>query len=263
MYKLINFLKKFLIKDTLYCINYLFFIGQKNYKEKITFLTDDAFLRQSDTKSTIRFGDGEIGIIHYSKVHYQDFDEKLREKMIEMIQNYTKDSSYILGVPLHATLENKLAPTFGENKIFLWMPTKITFRLLFNKNLPYFDAHFFYRDGKARSFFLEKIKNKKVIIVTKKDTVNKMQESFLVSNSLQATYIISPSENTFSVYENICNQIKSIIKEDYGAFVTFLACGPASKVIAYELAKDHIICHDIGFGIEIMLTNESYEHRIN
>ncbi len=261
MYRLFNFLRKFIIKDTLYCLNYLFFLKQGEYRERCDFLTHQEFMEKTDGKSTIRFGDGEIGLIHYSYVHYQKFDAELRRKLIEIIENYDESSPYIIGIPFYINYENKRSPEFGKEKIFLWMPMKITYRLLFNKKMKYFDQHVFYRYGKAKEFFLEKTKGKKVIIATMKENIHNIERNEIVSG-LDVSYVECSPVDSFGEYENIKEKIKEIVNGNSDQFVTFLACGPASKVLAYELSNEGLLCHDIGLGIEMMLTDQNYEHRI-
>lgn len=262
MYRLLNFLRKFLFKDTLYCLYYLFFLKQKRYREKARFLSHAEFLRQADEKSTIRFGDGEIGLLHYSQIHYQKFDPELRLKLLEIIKNYTADANYLIGLPLYTTLENTKAYEISKEKIFLWMPVKITFRLLFNKKMKYFDQHIFYRHGKAKEFFLEKSKDKKVVIVTRKETLEAIKSHPVASSIPYLVLIESPGEHAFDCYLDLESDIRKAVGTDTKNCVVFLGCGPAGKVIAYDLSKEGILCHDIGLGVEMMLTDENYEYKI-
>jgi hypothetical protein len=261
MYKLLNFLRKFLIRDTAYCLNYLFFLKQGSYREHCTFLSHEEFMKETEHKSTIRFGDGEIGLIHYSYIHYQKFDPDLRKKLIDIIKKCDEKSNYIIGIPFYINYENKRAPEFGKDKLFLWMPMKITYRLLFNKEIPYFDQHVFYRYGKAKEFFLEKTKNKKVIIVTMKENIGKIRRNDIVAG-LDVSYIECSATDSFSEYVSLKEQIENMVGKNTSDFVTFLAAGPASKILAFELSQKHILCHDIGLGIEMMLTDENYEYKI-
>lgn len=261
MYRLLNFLRKFIIKDTAYCLNYLFFLKQESYREHCNFLTHEEFMKETDSKSTIRFGDGEIGLIHYSYIHYQKFDPELRKKLIEIIKNNNQQSNYIIGLPFYINYENRRAPEFGKDKVFLWMPMKITYRLLFNKKMKYFDQHIFYRYSKAKEFFLEKTKHRKVIIITMKENIEKIRRNEIV-NGRDISYIECSATDSFAEYHSLKEKIEKAVGKDVENFVTFLAAGPASKILAYELSQKGILCHDIGLGIEMMLTDENYEYKI-
>lgn len=262
MRRLFNFIKKFIFKDTLYCFTYLLFLKQSNYREHAHFLSHEEFLRETDRKSTIRFGDGEIGLIHFSQIHYQKYDPELRKKLLEIINNYNKSSNYIIGLPLYINTPNKEAYKISKEKIFLWIPVKVTFRLLFNKSMSYFDQHIFYRFGRAREFFLEKSKNKKVIVVTRNENISTIKNHPIVSEITTLHFVSCKAENSFSEYERIEDDIRSIIGTTREDYVVFLGCGPAGKIVAYDLSREGILCHDVGLGIEMMLTNENYEHKI-
>lgn len=261
MRRLLGFLRKYLVRDTVYCLTYLLFVWQKNYRERARFFGYDEFLEEAKKRTTIRLGDGEFGIIHYSFIHYQKFDSELRKKLIEIIKNYSADSPYMVGIPVFVNNTNHELESIHREKVFLWMQLKITYRLIFNKAVKYFDSHIFYRDGRALDFFTKIREGKKTYIVTEKKNIEKIKESSKISNKESIHFIETPSEGAFAAYEKIKKEIQDILIDKENS-VVFLACGPSAKIIAYELSREGILCHDIGFGIEMMLTDESYEYKI-
>ena len=57
-----NFIRRY-ARQPLYAVTYLRYVWQPTYREHIQFLTDEEFLEQARTKSTIRLGDGEFTLM--------------------------------------------------------------------------------------------------------------------------------------------------------------------------------------------------------
>ena len=109
-------------------------------------------------------GDGEVDLIHFLKIGYQDYSNSIRNDLIKIIKNYRYNSKYILMIPIFVNYTN--AELKKANRFSCFLPLKITFGMIFNKKAKYFDAHAFYRDNGFKDLILPCLQAKKTIVVT-------------------------------------------------------------------------------------------------
>jgi hypothetical protein len=102
-------------------------------------------------------------------------------------------------------------------------------------------------------------KGKNVLLVSNKEVINetKLHESNFFKDALSVKYIETPNKNAFSQYDNIVKNIKTNTTDNS---VVFMACGASGKAMIYDLSKDNILAHDIGWGLTGAYTGESREH---
>lgn len=261
MKKIVNAIKKYLLKDTRYFFLYIFRYFQSKYIHTCTFYTEENFLQELERgRSIIRLGDGEIGLLHFLKIHYQSYSDTIREDFLKIIRSYSDSSPYIIMIPLFVNYSNR---DLKEQGIFrCWMPLKLSYEMFFNKKATYFDQHIFYRDGKYSKLILPYLKKKKVLVVTNQNNKNMLQATEF--NDIVYDYILSPAENAYeerlTIKEEILNKINTTeySKED---FVIIMAAG-LSKTIIHDLSFEGYQLLDIGKGFESYYKNESIENQI-
>jgi len=231
------------------------------YKEEVNFIKEKDIIKAASKISTIRFGDGEFGLMTSRKnIHFQSADPKLINKLFEIAQSYNQQSPFILGVNFQIAIANQFLEHYKMK--FLFMQQKLGFHLYFNKSMTYFNASFYYIDGMAKLFLKEVSTNKSVVIVTKNSNIERLASKAieLFPRSYKVSYIRTPEVNAYSEYDRILVDTLKISKEKNS--VVLVGCGPAGKLLVYDLARQGFIAHDIGHGLEFALDESSHEHLI-
>lgn len=212
-------------------------------------------------KSLIRFGDGEIYIINGGNIGYQNAPILLQKKLKEIINSYSSNSSYILGIN-KIPLSKSNSQLKKDNLLNCWLPTKVYWELYFNKSARYFDSAAFYFNETLPKYFEEYLRSKLLIVVTNIDNINSLKNN----NSLpfaNISYIETPKTDTFDQYNHLFLNIKKLVlHHDKNKVVVLLACGPASKPLALDLSMEGIVSIDIGRGIEIAYSETRIDHVI-
>lgn len=198
--------------------------------------------------SLIRFGDGEINLFSGENIYFQDYLSKIYDDFLKITQN--SKNNVLISIPdALGTLKNK--PLYIR---WHWVShikkQKKSYKILFNRNLTYGNAHFSrpYTDikdyNRSKSYF-KKIKelweDKRLLIVEGEFTRNGYKND-LFNNSKDLQRIICPSENAYNYIPEIKNQILDFFCHDLILF----SLGPASKIIIHELSSLNYICIDIG-----------------
>ena len=71
----------------------------RGFKQKVSFYSFEEFKSLIEKgKSFIRLGDGEIYMINFGSIHYQEYDQGLRDSFLKMIENYSNEAQYILEI---------------------------------------------------------------------------------------------------------------------------------------------------------------------
>jgi hypothetical protein len=248
--KIYKAIQKYLFKDTRYFLLYIYRYFQDNYHNNCKFYSKEEFLKFINSgKSIIRIGDGEIGILHYLPIGgYQDYSDSIRNDFLKIVKNYTDNSKYILMIPLYVNQTNTELKKAGRFQGY--MPLKLTYEMIFNKDVKYFDQHAFYRDGGFKELIIPYIKSKKVIIVTNKQNIEKIKNSKFADKSYQ--YIVCPSENAYESRLEIKKNIVDLINKsgaDKKDFAILMGAG-LLKPIIYDMCEEGYQLLDIGKGLE-------------
>lgn len=266
MMRFIKFIGKHFFKNFRFLIVYLFLFFKKDGKVVVNPISFEELSHEiKKGKSMIRFGDGEIYIINYGSIHYQEYDAVLREIYIKIIKDYTiNNNKYLLGVNNWA-LESSNIDLKSRGTFHCWLPFKAQFILNFHKKEKYFDAALFYRENIFMDYVFPYIKNKKIILISNKNNCEHVK-SINYFNDIK--YVITPSINSFKDYKDIKYNIDKSIKEFLSQYfkkrdiILLVACGPASKVLCYEFSMLNIQSLDIGKGIEVLGTDYKLDHMI-
>jgi hypothetical protein len=88
------------------------------------------------------------------------------------------------------------AELIAKNRLELWLPLKILYSQLFPKNVRYGDAVTFYY-GQFRPFFLDLIRDRKLVIVTRLENISSLNHEFLRESTSYVT-VETPDTNSYS-----------------------------------------------------------------
>lgn len=212
-------------------------------------------------KSVIRLGDGEIYLMNFGSIGYQDYDSRLRDLLFKLVAEYGEDSEYILSlnkIPLEKT--NKQLKK--DNLFQCWLPMKVYYDLYFNHRAKYADATMFYYNETFPKYLESYLKTKRLILVSRAENNQKFAENESIPFT-DVSYIEAPAHNSFAVYEELKKSIRAEV-DKYGKkeTIVLVAFGPACKPMAYELSKEGIVTLDVGRGIEVAYTDERIDQII-
>lgn len=261
MTRIINFIKRYLLKHPLYVISYVSTYFLKGFAFNEHFYTKEEIKNfVLNGKSIIRLGDGEINLLLDLKNHYHKFSPKLKNMIREIISGYSFESSYVLSIPRFINFRNEELQKIG--KLNVWMPLKTMFFLVFPKKISYMDAHNFYYDNYFEDVISPIIKNKKIILITKKETIEKQKNSNYIPWE-NISYIETPEANAIDFYEDIKLSLnKELLNYKKGEVVLLVAMGPVGKYLIFEYGNIGYQGIDIGVAIENIFTGESIQHLI-
>lgn len=261
--KIPPFLKRYLFVDPLFVFYYAWAYFQKTYATEVKFYSrEDIKNLICAGKSFIRLGDGEIGMMHGSFIHYQKYEKDLDRGFKKIIYDYNNSSSYILAIPIFASYSNTELLKV-ENKLRCWLPLKIEFNRRFNKNMMYGDAHIFYYKNWFQENIAQYLKTKKIIVNTTQENID-LQKKTLESEFTILKWIPAQSPNPFDLYEETKKEVTNIIDTYDGNIkdlVILMSSGPMGKLLAHEFCH-RVQCIDVGAGFEQLYNNINFEHRI-
>lgn len=256
--RIIRYVRLHITRDPKFFFTYLLQYCNPFYQSSISFTNTDSivsFLEQG--KSLIRLGDGEIYILNEGGLSFQSFDPKLKQHLQKCISEYTPNSPYVLGLNRVPLLMSNLALR-RHGLLSCWLPSKVYYQLYFNKNVTYFDAAVFYDKDALAKYIESYCKKKKIIILSNQSNLDRFKANNTIPFSVTA-FIETPENDTFSEYDLIKDHVLTLA-EQYGMneVLIFVACGPAGKVLAYELALSGIQAVDIGNGIEVAYSDKNH-----
>ncbi|WP_455659339.1 SP_1767 family glycosyltransferase [Phocaeicola faecalis] len=237
------------IIDLKNAIYYRSFTVKYPYEIKNTSDTIDYIVKNKVSVS--RYGDGEFGVMNGSCNGFQTKNEKLGERLREVIESPI--NGHILCIPYALTSlahMNKRSARWWRyflkhHKEWITSVTPI--------NQQYFDASFtrFYidlRDKKASSNYIERIKriwyNRDVYIIEGAFTRLGINND-LLDGASSVHRILCPSRDAYSKYEEILYSAKNNIPKGKNVLI-LLALGMTATVLAYDLHKEGFQAIDIG-----------------
>lgn len=197
-----------------------------------------------DGKSLARFGDGELSMIINKNfnIGFQVSDDKLKERLRDIIVNYSDDSNVLLGLPSSINPNNY--NKYKKNVRIFWADFyrknyKKILNLIDNKNdfsdnlitrcyMDYVDKS----DVGNKYNNLKRIWDNKEIVIIEGEKTKIGIGNDLLSNAKSIERIICPSKNAFLAYDKI---LASAIKHCKNK-ITLIALGPTATVLAYDLS---------------------------
>jgi len=243
--KLSVFLKNNLKNPKFFAI-YVYGYFLPDFKIKVLFYTDAEVKKKLEEGfSLIRLGDGEVSVMLQHSMPYHNPNKELARKMAKMVKEFKSDKRLLVAVPKQISLSSSKLKQ--ENKKTIWLPFKVMFTLFFDSEVKYVDAHSFYNETIFNYIINNFLCNKNVIVVTKKETINRMLKKI----GLNTIFVPSPEFDAYSDYLRIEQEVSSAI-DKLGTVntVVIFALGPVGKIMAYDLHKRNIQCIDVGKGLE-------------
>ena len=259
--RIFNFFKRYLIKHPLYVVTYIFTFFLKDFSFKEHFYSKEEIEQLlRERKSIIRFGDGEINLLLDLKNHYQSFSPVAKSMMKEITLSYKKDSAYILSIPRFINVSNDGLKKIG--KFNVWLPLKVMFLLMFPKNVGYMDAHNFYYDNYFETVVAPVIRNKKIVYVTRKETIEKQKHNQEIPWK-DVVCVETPEKDALLSYDEVKSKLdKALSGLSKDEVVLLVAMGPVGKYLIFEYANKGVQGIDVGVALETMFTGKSLEYLI-
>lgn len=260
--RILKFLRNYLFKHPAYTALYgLTFWGNGFTANEHLFTKEEMVQKVREGKSVIRFGDGEINILLDLKNHYESFSKELQKMITEIVESYDKESAYVLSVPRFINTTNAELEKMGKRNV--WMPLKTMFALRFPKGVGYMDAHNFYYDNYFENLVQEAgLSNKKVVIVTKQETIDKQKKNDTLPWK-EISYVATPESEAIELYDDIQIRVNTeLAKYPKKDALVLIAMGPVGKYLAFEYAKMGFQVIDVGKAVEIMFTGESIAYLV-
>lgn len=198
--------------------------------------------------SISRLGDGEFSIIFGYDIRYQKYDERLKNKLVEILHsnvpNHVVAISDVFGDMKERNEENKnywinhlkvlrhkYYKYIDKDKMYYNTSATRVYKLLEDKTL-----------AKKRFELWKKLWENKDIIFIEGDKTRMGIGNDLFDNAKSIKRIICPSENAFSKYDEILEFALTLSKKN----IYILALGPTATVLSYDLAKNGYRALDLG-----------------
>ncbi len=201
-------------------------------------------------KSITRFGDGEYRIIYGEKAGFQNYNETLSKKLLEILNSDEKNLLIGINIPYK---KKDLNERSDASKIFwkkYFFKNKLKIARIINKKKVYYSSLIsrFYSIFKDRTNSREyitnfkKIWNNRNVLIIEGEKTRVGIGNDLLNNSNSIKRIICPTVNAFNVYEKI---ISSVLHFDNNVLI-LIALGPTATALAYDLHKLNYQTIDIG-----------------
>lgn len=190
-----------------------------------------------DGKSVIRFGDGEMSLIRNENLAFQNKNNELRLKLIEVIK--TKKDNLLICIPgIFEEVDNFSKRSFWFTLHHLFKHEKDWLNLLDKKNIygdsfitrPYLNFKDKERAEKIFKGMMEIWQNKEIVLIEGFGSRMGVGND-LFKNTKSLKRILCPSENAFDTYEEIKKEALKIDKDN----LVLISLGPTAKVLAYDL----------------------------
>jgi glycosyltransferase family protein len=221
----------------------------KVIKPPIVKSTDETLNKIINEKCSVsRYGNGEFNIMFKGEQFFQEFNNDLRLRLIEIIDSHS--NNHIVCIPDVFSNMDKFtsrAQNFWNNYLNKYR-SKIYRKL--DKKKVYFDAmvtrlYMDYKDkSKADERFLKfkMIWDDKEIVLVEGEQSRLGAGNNLFSNAKSLKRILCPAENAFAKYQEII----SVVKKYDTSKLILIALGPTATVLAYDLCKLGYQAIDIG-----------------
>lgn len=199
--------------------------------------------------SISRYGDSEfLYIIDELNLPYQNFDKKLKDRMVEIL--VSKEDNLLVGLPIgyHSLLNLNNSSRVVWRSQISWIYPRLRKYLDMNKiyyNSSMTRVYIDYVDKTHCSIWFDKIKSiwedrEVVIIEGEKSRLGIGNDLFKGAKSIQR--ILGPAHHAFSRYNDLYSYASTFSKEK----LFLIAMGPTATVLSYDLCKLGYQAIDIG-----------------
>jgi len=204
-------------------------------------------------KSFIRFGDGEFAILYGFDIYFQKFHPVLKNKLLEILEKYTPDSPYLLGIPPIPVESLDYSDLSKQKDLSQWKKAEAFLEKRLNKNCIYGDPFMFRRFGyKGEKNVFKLWRNKSVILVGSMTQYFKDKQ---LEGTKNKHLVNCPFINAFEEYKRIMRDILKIIIDNHlkeKELVILVSLGPTAKIITYELSKIGLLTYDVGHYFDVI-----------
>ena len=250
-------MKKYII-STLYAVKKAFMILQNKWISFVktppkVMLIDETIRYILEHKCSVsRYGDGELWVAIGGSIIYQKKDEKLMQRLQEVLSSDESKNNHIVTIP-DIFEEKKLQLRTAVNQKFwrghLDLNRKDWYTFL-RKDKQYFNTAIsrFYmpiQNKECSKLYISLLKqvweNQDILIVEgKQSRLGVGNDLFL--NCSSVSRITGPSENAFSKYDVLLETVQKVDKNK----LVLIALGPTATVLAYDLHKLGYWAIDLG-----------------
>lgn len=259
----IRYTRIHLFKNPKYFFSYFLAFFSNSFQLCVNFYTQEEVKNLiTKGKSLIRFGDGEIYIMNFGSIGYQEYHKDIRRIFFEIVCSYAESTPYV--VCINELVMNKSNEELKKEGVFnCWLPMKVYYKLYFPKDIKYVDASIFYYKNSFKNILEEYLLDKHVIYMTRKETLDSLKKNTKIPFT-SVSYIETGDKNAYSRYEELNEKLSHAVKEvpEGKTPVVLMACSQAGKILAYEWSKKGVQVLDIGVGIEIMYTEKSLDYML-
>lgn len=208
----------------------------------------DGIIQQN--KSLARFGDGEFEIIfNRNRADFQKTSAKLSSRLREILQS--KESNLMVAIAdNYGSLDKYTEDAAYGIRSYLTEDVRKQHMTILEAERVYYDTYvtrpyMIYKDKKTAGERFKKFQEiwaqKKVTIIEGEGTRVGIGND-LLENAIDIRRIIAPSQDAFSVYDDI---LKAALEEDTNRLL-LIALGPTATVLAYDLCRSGYQAIDIG-----------------
>lgn len=229
---------KMLIKMIVFNFSFFFNLGNKLILSKEKVLEE---ILQG--KSLLRWGDGEIQLVHSQSIHYQDSDFELSAEIMKNI--FRQDSKFIVICSPNKYVCMSIYQLFKLKKLKIWLYSRYYFiKYFYLKNKKTGDAFGFREESGIQysDIFYNNYFNGKVIHIISSNPDDKLWFSSNY-NLNSVNHFRVPPVNSFSYKDSIIGYID---KEVNDSDIVLSSAGPVSKVIVQAVIKNKAQLIDTG-----------------
>ena len=193
-------------------------------------------------KSMVRWGDGEISLIHRVSIGYQEYSPELATELERIL---TSDNNRLLIASPNRFVTAPLFQLLKNNKLRIWMRSRAFF-IRYRHRLANSADAFGFRSESCFSYLpvLRELCGNyhRVVVVS-----SNQQSEALLRETLgyqgEFAHVAAQSKNTFT---NVPVILKNIERYESGSSLIICACGPASKILVDQLSALNFQCIDVG-----------------
>lgn len=206
------------------------------------------YLKRNPRVGIIRNGNSELGLIIGNSPQTQQYDKKLRDKLVNNCRNYSSNTmkQYLLALPLET-----LVVGYTKRNIPDWYPgrgSRWAMRFLVKTSQMY-ASPFCFRitdvEDDDMEGYIELVKSlfvrRKIIYVGPMQDKNREIPNFIIPSEI----LKIPEKNGFKKFDIIITQIKKLC-ENYENPLVVIVGGATASAISYELNISNITCYDFG-----------------
>ena len=214
----------------------------------------------SNDISICRYGDGEFKLMDGESIQFQQENELMSKRLIEVIKS--NDPSVLVCIPTFLDRINIEKPDLASKaeKIRYKQATRYMNNIIAEKRekwYSYFDMNRLYGNSLVSRFYAgayddeysdrviskwKQVWDNKDILIVEGNLTRMGVGNDLFDNAKSIKRILAPAKNAFDRYDDIVNAVL----QNYTSELVLIALGPTATVLAYDLAKNGIRALDIG-----------------